>query len=131
MDISIEFGSDPIFLKKKIGHVLIPLWSYFEIEFSKQHKSGFRKFRKLDSAMGTYQKHPISRGVLLLVSITCVSMFGTTPNCLCEILFCLSDAPPTHLRRTFNAPRTHMRRSSDAPPTHLRRGSGAPPTQCA
>ena len=69
MDISIEFGSDPIFLKK-IGHVLIPLWSYFEIEFSKQHKSGFKKIEKLDSAMGTRQKQPISMGVLLLVCST-------------------------------------------------------------
>ena len=113
MYISIEFGSDPIFLKK-IGHVLIPLWSDFEIEFSKQHKSGFRKFRKLDSTMGTRQKHPISMGVLLLVCSTWVSMFGTTPNCLCAILFCFSDAPPTHLRRTSNAPATHLCRTCDA-----------------
>ena len=122
MDISIEFGSDPIFLKK-IGHVLIPLWSDFEIEFSKQHKSGFRKFRKLDSAMGTRQKHPISMGVLLLVCSTWVSMFGTTPNCLCAILFCFSDAPPTHLRRTSNAPQTQFRRTCDGAPAHLRRSA--------
>ena len=69
MNISIEFGGDLIFLKK-IGHVLIPLWSYFEIEFSKQHKSGFKKIEKLDSAMGTRQKQPISMGVLLLVCST-------------------------------------------------------------
>ena len=122
MDISIEFGSDPIFLKK-IGHVLIPLWSDFEIEFSKQHKSGFRKFRKLDSAMGTRQKHPISMGVLLLVCSTWVSMFGTTPNCLCAILFCFSDAPPTLFRRTSDAVQTHLRRTCVGAPAHLRRSA--------
>ena len=122
MNISIAFGLDQIFLKK-IGHVLIPLWSDFEIEFSKQHKSGFRKFRKLDSAMGTRQKHPISMGILLLVCSTWVSMFGTTPNCLCAILFCLSDAPPTHPRRTSDAVQTHLRRTCDGAPAHLRRSA--------
>ena len=125
MNISIEFGGDLIFLKK-IGHVLIPLWSNFEIEFSKQYKSGFKKNRKLDSAMGTRQKHPISRGDLLLVCSAWVSMFGTTPNSFCAILFCFSDAPPTHLRRTSDAPQKHFRRTCVGAQTHMRRSSDAP-----
>ena len=75
--------------------------------------------------MGTRQKHPISRGDLLLVCSAWVSMFGTTPNSLCAILFCFSDAPPTHLRRTSEALQTHMRRSSDAYASELRRTSQA------
>ena len=74
----------------------------------KQHcKSVFRNYKQLGISKDTCPEHPISRGIVLLVCSTYISVFGTNPNPLCGNLFCLSDAPPPHLQRTCAAPATH------------------------